>query len=182
VDAIASAPVAIVDTTPIDAPDDVSDAADDVVVSDASVDVTEASSPRTPTPPPSEVFGNECGGARGPCIRHGPRIPQLRQGTTQVNGRLAPEVIQRVVRQQQSRVLACYKLGLQNNPSLQGRVTTKFVIDREGAVSLVADGGSDLPDQAVIQCVVRVFGSLRFPKPDGGIVTVVYPWIFNPGD
>ena len=45
-----------------------------------------------------------------------------------------------------------------------------------------ADGGSDLPDQSVVQCVVRGFGNLSFPQPEGGMVTVVYPIMFNPGD
>jgi hypothetical protein len=47
---------------------------------------------------------------------------------------------------------------------------------------MTADGGSDLPDQSVVQCVVRGFGNLSFPQPEGGMVTVVYPIIFNPGD
>ena len=48
--------------------------------------------------------------------------------------------------------------------------------------STAQDGGSELPDQGVISCVVRGFGNLSFPQPEGGIVTVVYPIIFNPGD
>ena len=31
-------------------------------------------------------------------------------------------------------------------------------------------------------CVVRGFYGLSFPQPEGGIVTVVYPIMFNPGD
>jgi hypothetical protein len=42
------------------------------------------------------------------------------------------------------------------------------------------DSGSDLPDPHVIKCVIRGFQSLRFPEPEGGIVTVVYPIIFSP--
>jgi hypothetical protein len=30
--------------------------------------------------------------------------------------------------------------------------------------------------------VVRGFGNLSFPQPEGGMVTVVYPIMFNPGD
>jgi hypothetical protein len=63
-----------------------------------------------------------------------------------------------------------------------GRVTVKFVIDRSGAVSLTANDRSDLPDQVVVNCVVRGFGNLSFPQPDGGMVTVVYPIMFSPGD
>ena len=113
---------------------------------------------------------------------HQVKAPRIREGATQVNGRLPPEVIQRIVRQNFGRFRLCYENGLRNNPNLQGRVTVKFVIDRSGAVAMTADGGSDLPDQGVVQCVVRGFGNLSFPQPEGGMVTVVYPIMFNPGD
>jgi len=58
----------------------------------------------------------------------------------------------------------------------------KFVIDRSGAVAMTADGGSDIPDGGVVSCVVRGFGNLSFPQPEGGMVTVVYPVMFSPGD
>jgi hypothetical protein len=113
---------------------------------------------------------------------HQVKAPRIREGATSVNGRLPPEVIQRIVRQNFGRFRLCYENGMKNNPNLQGRVAVKFIIDRSGAVSLTADGGSDLPDQGVVQCVVRGFGNLSFPQPEGGMVTVVYPIMFNPGD
>jgi FHA domain len=113
---------------------------------------------------------------------HKVSAPRIREGATSVNGRLPPEVIQRIVRQNFGRFRLCYENGMKNNPNLQGRVTVKFVIDRSGAVAMTADGGSDLPDQGVVQCVVRGFGNLSFPQPEGGMVTVVYPIMFNPGD
>ena len=106
----------------------------------------------------------------------------LRQGAMTVNGRLPPEVIQRIVRQNFGRFRLCYENGLRTNPKLKGRVGVKFVIDRTGDVSTASDGGSDLPDPGVVGCVVRGFGNLKFPQPEGGIVTVVYPVIFSPGD
>jgi hypothetical protein len=124
-------------------------------------------------------FGNGHGRLGG---AHQTKSPSIRQGATQVNGRLPPEVIQRIVRQNFGRFRLCYENGLRTNPNLQGRVAVKFVIDRSGAVSTASDGGSDLPDQGVVSCVVRGFGNLSFPQPEGGIVTVVYPIIFNPGD
>jgi len=107
--------------------------------------------------------------------------PSLRQGTVTVNGRLPPEVIQRIVRQSFGRFKLCYMSGLRSNPSLQGRVVTKYIIDHDGSVKTTQDSGSDLPDQTVVQCVVRAFGSLSYPQPEGGIVTVVFPLIFSPG-
>ncbi len=102
-------------------------------------------------------------------------------GETKVNGRLPAEVIQRIVRQNFGRFRLCYENALRTSPTLQGRVAVKFVIDRTGAVSTAADGGSDLPDHGVVGCVVRGFGNLSFPQPEGGIVTVVYPITFSPG-
>jgi hypothetical protein len=124
-------------------------------------------------------FGNGHGRLGG---AHQTRSPSIRQGATQVNGRLPPEVIQRIVRQNFGRFRLCYENGLRTNPNLAGRVAVKFVIDRAGSVSTASDGGSDIPDNSVVSCVVRGFGNLSFPQPEGGIVTVVYPIIFNPGD
>ena len=57
----------------------------------------------------------------------------------------------------------------------------RFVIGRDGAVSNVGNGGSDLPDANVVSCVVRAFYGLSFPQPENGIVTVTYPIVFTPG-
>jgi hypothetical protein len=97
-------------------------------------------------------------------------------------GRRAPEKIQRIVREKFGRFRLCYESGLATNSELRGRVTVKFVIERDGTVSTTEDADSDLPDAKVVACVVKGFGTLRFPPPDGGIVTVVYPIMFQPGD
>jgi hypothetical protein len=112
---------------------------------------------------------------------HTAKPPSVRMGATTVSGRLPPEVIQRIVRQNFGRFRLCYENGLRNNPNLQGRVSVRFVIGRDGAVANVGNGGSDLPDSAVVSCVVRSFSGLSFPQPEGGIVTVVYPISFAPG-
>jgi hypothetical protein len=104
-----------------------------------------------------------------------------RLGVLTVSGRLPREVIQRIVRQNYGRFRLCYENGLRNNPSLQGRVAVRFVIGRDGAVSNVSNGDSDLPDAAVVKCVLQAYYGLSFPEPDGGIVTVAYPIMFSPG-
>ncbi len=122
-------------------------------------------------------------------IGHGPGgsghvavAPKLRSGPTESNGRLPAEVIQRIVRQNFGRFRLCYESGLRGNPGLSGRVSTKFVIGRDGAVMQASDAGSDLPDQKVVACVVRSFNTLSFPMPEGGIATVTYPIILTPGE
>jgi hypothetical protein len=109
-----------------------------------------------------------------------PRFQGPRYASPTVNGRLDPQVIQRIVRLNDGRYRFCYQNGLRADPGLQGRVTVKFVIDRHGSVGVASDGGSDIPDQTVRQCVVQSFMSLSFPEPDSGTVTVIYPIVFSP--
>lgn len=112
---------------------------------------------------------------------HKTRAPKVRMGQTTVSGRLPPEVIQRIVRQNYGRFRMCYEQGLARNPNLEGRAQVRFVIGRDGSVSNVQNGGSDLPDSGVVSCVINAYYGLSFPQPEGGIVTVVYPIMFQPG-
>ena len=127
-------------------------------------------------------IGNRSGYSRGLSQKtHETRPPKIRaEGITTV-GRLPGEVIQRIVRQNFGRYRFCYEQGLRQNPNLQGRVSVRFVIGRDGSVSQVQNGGSDMPDANVVSCVVRSFYGLSFPAPDNGIVTVSYPIMFQPG-
>jgi hypothetical protein len=123
-------------------------------------------------------FGNS-GGRLG--SGHDAKAPgKMRQGETVANGRLPPEVIQRVVRQNFGRFRGCYEAALRTNPNLAGRVAVRFVIGRDGSVGSASNGGSDLPDSGVVSCVVRGFFGLSFPAPESGIVTVTYPIAFSP--
>jgi hypothetical protein len=106
----------------------------------------------------------------------------MRKGFVQVSGRLPPEVILRVVRQNADRYRLCYENGLRTHPKLAGRVAVKFEIGNDGAVKNLADGETDLPDAAVVACIHHVFVGLRFPSPEGGgTVRVIFPLRFSPG-
>ena len=105
-----------------------------------------------------------------------------RADTRGPEGRLAPEVIQDVVRQSFGRFRTCYESGLQRDAKLQGTVTVKYVINLDGSTQQTSDDGSTLPDPQVVQCVVAGFARLTYPPPQGGYVTVVYPIEFAPGD
>jgi hypothetical protein len=107
--------------------------------------------------------------------------PKVRYGATTVSGRLPPAVIQHIVRKNFGKFRTCYEAGLGRNAELTGRVSARFVIGRDGKVSNVADGGSDLADPEVVKCVLSAVSSLEFPPPANGIVTVVYPIMFAPG-
>jgi Ca-activated chloride channel family protein len=112
---------------------------------------------------------------------HRSKPPQVRLGATSVSGRLPPEVIQRIVRQNFGRFRLCYERGLRNDPNLSGTVVVSFVIGESGAVSSTTAGGS-LADKEVSSCVASSFARLSFPQPEGGQVRVRYPLSFSPGD
>lgn len=112
---------------------------------------------------------------------HAAVAPNVRTSPPITTGTLPPELIQRTVRQSFGRFRACYETGLRGNPSLAGRVSVRFVIGRDGSVSSVGSGGSDMPDAGVVSCVTRSFYGLSFAAPESGIVTVVYPIVFTPG-
>jgi hypothetical protein len=122
--------------------------------------------------------GRSCNGCR--LQGHAVTSPSIRPGVTTVAGHIPADVIQRVVRDNFGRFRGCYEGGLRENPSLEGRVITRFVIDRQGMVTSAQDGGSSLPNSSVVACVVRSFYSLTFPEHEGGIVTVVYPLALRP--
>ena len=115
---------------------------------------------------------------------HSGKPPSIRMGATTVSGRLPPEVIQRIVRQNFGRFRFCYQNSLLTSPNLTGKVVIKFEIDKTGAVSSAAVvKDTSMPDKAVSSCVQRAFTGLLFPEPEGGgKVIVTYPILFAPGE
>ncbi len=132
--------------------------------------------------PPCDGLGHGHGHLAGTYV---PKSgPSLRFPTNvDVNGRIPAEVIQRIVRQNQGRFRNCYENGLRQNPSLTGRVAVRFIIGRDGEVSMSSDSGeSDMPDTGVRACVVKSFYGITFPAPQGGTVKVTYPLMFTPSE
>ncbi|MFO7177253.1 MAG: AgmX/PglI C-terminal domain-containing protein [Pseudomonadota bacterium] len=96
-------------------------------------------------------------------------------------GWLEPDAIDSVVQSGYRLYAHCYRDGLARNPRLGGAVRLRFVIGRDGSVQQVRDGGSDLPDPRVIDCVAQTFFALRFPRPERGHVHVLYRLVFDAG-
>ena len=75
----------------------------------------------------------------------------------------------------------CYRDGVQRNSSLDGAVRLRFVVSGSGDVTAVEDGGSDLTDRQVVDCVAEGFYALRFPEPARGEAHLVYRIHFDAG-
>lgn len=133
--------------------------------------------PPPPLPPPAPKTA--------PVRLHGSHTtkpPTIRMAMVEVSGRLPPEVIQRVVRQNFGRFRACYEEGLRRRgPKLAGRVATKFRIAKDGTAHDATITDSEIADPKVEACIAEAFNGIQFSVPEGGAVTVVYPLVLmNP--
>jgi TonB family protein len=108
--------------------------------------------------------------------------PSVAAGATTITGRLPPEVIQRIVRANHGRFRLCYERGLAVAPRLEGRVVVDFTIAADGSIASVSSRDSTLASKDVATCVANAFLSISFPQPEGGLVHVSYPIVFNLGD
>jgi TonB family protein len=105
----------------------------------------------------------------------------VQTGTPQVSGYLSAEQINRVVRANQAALRYCYESEVQRQKSLRGKVVIQWRVDRAGAVPSARVASSTLNDARVEGCLVRQVRKWRFPQPDGGEVSVLYPFIFGVG-
>jgi hypothetical protein len=97
------------------------------------------------------------------------------------SARLPPAQIQSIVRSRYGSIRRCYEEGLKRDAHLTGRITVRFVIDREGQVSKAIVSASTVPDCTASACVRDQFKLMKFPVPEHGILTVVYPIMLEPG-
>jgi outer membrane biosynthesis protein TonB len=115
-----------------------------------------------------------------------PDLPQYPCGPAQfatgTGGKLNPAVIQEHLRASFSKLRRCYEQGVRNNAGLGGKVTVRFVIEKDGRVGNAVPVCTSMPDPAVVACIVAEYGLIRFPRPEAGSVTVVYPVTFSPGN
>lgn len=104
-------------------------------------------------------------------------------GNPTILGGLDKSLIDAVIKRNMSQIRYCYQRQLAKNPTLNGKIKVKFVIAKDGSVSKASIdsstmGGAGKPVQS---CIVGRFKKFKFPKPNGGIVIVKYPFIFTGG-
>jgi TonB family protein len=94
-------------------------------------------------------------------------------------GSLDPDKIAVVVKRRLAAVKGCYEKQLNRNPDLRGKITVRFTIGPTGAVVDISTESNTMGDDEVAQCIMNRMRGWRFPKPEGGSVTVSYPFIFT---
>ena len=105
------------------------------------------------------------------------KAPSAVDGT----GVLSPAEVVKVVNRRIGAIKGCYERALRKNPSLEGKITVRFTVAGSGKVSAARTTLNELsPD--VGNCIVAAFKGFRFPQPDGGSLTVEYPFLFTPAN
>ncbi len=95
------------------------------------------------------------------------------------SGKLDSKAVAEVVRRRISAVKNCYERELRRNPKLEGNITVQFTISQMGRVSDVNTIQNTMNSDSVASCIVDRIRGWRFPSPEGGSVTVSYPFIFT---
>lgn len=97
------------------------------------------------------------------------------------------EILPAIERSQISEVLharikkirRCYNRGLDNDPSLTGKVVVRFTIGANGRVTESGVKSSSFSNDAVPTCIADAITRITFPEPKGGgIVKVFFPYVF----
>lgn len=121
----------------------------------------------------------------GPQLDERPVAPNMNLALTAeptILGAMDVDRLRAVIDRHREEFTHCYSAELTRNPSLAGKVTTKFVIARDGTVSSATTRSTTLNSPPVEDCVNHVFMGMQFPEPrGGGIVIINYPFVFSPG-
>lgn len=106
---------------------------------------------------------------------------RVRTGKANLSGFCKEKDITRVVNARQRGIQYCYEKELARNPELQGKVTLTWRIDLQGKVQKVLIEGSTLNSKTVEGCMKRQVMRWTFPKPEGGMCQIKFPFVFNAG-
>ena len=105
--------------------------------------------------------------------------PTVTPGSAMVKGQLSKELIDKEVRRHKAQIQFCYQKQLTRAPNLAGKVSLSWIIAMDGSVMRAKVSSSSLGDKDVESCLVRALSNWKFPKPEGGVVEVIYPFLFG---
>jgi hypothetical protein len=73
----------------------------------------------------------------------------------------------------------CLRAGVEAKSSLSGRLALSWSVDERGRATGMADAGSDLGDQQVVDCAAECFYALQYPLPNTAPVRITYSLLVN---
>ena len=83
------------------------------------------------------------------------------------------------VRRRMSAIRACYERELNTHPDLAGKVVIEFTVQESGSVTGAHAIENLTGSTRLASCLSRVARGIRLsPGPQGGSVTIQYPFVF----
>jgi hypothetical protein len=130
-------------------------------------------------PGPGGPGGYHPAAAKLACKDCGNAKPTWTIGQPELKGNYDPSLIRRVVRQHMNEVKFCYEKELTRDASLAGRVVVKFSIGGMGNVTTSFIESSTIKAGSTDRCIAEAVRRWEFPKPNGGLVIVSYPFVLK---
>ncbi len=103
----------------------------------------------------------------------------MQAGTPNADGGLSKEQILKVVQSHAAAIQFCYEKELQRFPHLAGKVVLDWKVNLDGRVDAVKVGSSSLGNPSAESCMSRQVKNWQFPKPNGVICNVSFPFFFK---
>lgn len=100
----------------------------------------------------------------------------------EVDGQIDSKSMNKILRGSGAAIKRCYDKALLLNPTLKGKVALSIMINTQGRVEAADVIEDTIGDKSVSSCIQGVVSRLRFPKPDGGPVSFVFPVTFAPSN
>src|SRR5215813_12847982 len=100
-------------------------------------------------------------------------------GNGSSDGGLSREQILKVVLSHKAAIQFCYEKELQRFPHLAGTVKIDWKVNLDGRVEGAKIGSSSLGNPSAEGCMVRQVKAWQFPKPNGVICNVSFPFFFK---
>jgi hypothetical protein len=94
-------------------------------------------------------------------------------------GAMDPVLVEKTVNAGLQQIRMCYELALSKNQTVNGLMEWRWTIERDGRPSKLKLIRSSINDPDLMKCVQDKIASWRFPKPEGGVIEVRYPFKFT---
>jgi len=99
---------------------------------------------------------------------------------TSVKGSIDRDTVAKVINEHANEMRGCYERALMRDPNIgAGKVLLEWTIVPAGVVGDVRTKMATLKSAEVTSCLLDVLKQMQFPKPEGGLVIVTYPILFN---
>jgi hypothetical protein len=99
--------------------------------------------------------------------------------TVEKSGKVNKNDVNMVIKGEMSRFKTCYQREYVKNPQLSGKVTLRFMINKEGKVEGAEIKDSTLNNVLVERCMLKQIYGISFAKPGNEPVIISYPFVFS---